>query len=269
MIAHEKHLSLSFYLPPSVGLLLTVWTRFSVRVIAYERHLSLSFYLPPSVGLLLTIWTRFFVRVIAHERHLSLSLYLPPSVGSLEQLWERDHARATRASLLAGILPELRMSALCALHLKRVCFCGFFLCVCVCGCVFFSRFLFFFFRHLSVQTLHMYKPLCIKRPHVEIVPYCIYMITFMHKPLYIKRPQVKTVPYCIYMITFMHKPLYVKKTSSSNSTVLQLLLSRRNSIVHTPLLLSLFSACLAKHPFSREIRTLRQVTHKLHGYIYS
>ena len=33
--------------------------RFSVRVIAHGRHLSLSFYLPPSVGLLLTIWTDF------------------------------------------------------------------------------------------------------------------------------------------------------------------------------------------------------------------
>ena len=33
--------------------------RFSVRVIAHERHLLLSFYLPPSVGLLLTVWTDF------------------------------------------------------------------------------------------------------------------------------------------------------------------------------------------------------------------
>ena len=35
MIAHGRHLSLSFYLPPSVGLLLTIRTRFSVRV--YDR----------------------------------------------------------------------------------------------------------------------------------------------------------------------------------------------------------------------------------------
>ena len=131
MIAHERHLSLSFYLSPSVGLLLTIWTRFSVRVIAHERHLSLSFYLPPSVGLLLTIWTRFSVRVTEHERYRSLSFYLPPSVGSLEQFLECDHARATRASLLAGMLPELRMNALCALHLKRVCFSLFF-----CGFIF-------------------------------------------------------------------------------------------------------------------------------------
>ena len=164
MIAHEKHLSLSFYLPPSVGLLLTVWTRFSVRVIAYERHLSLSFYLPPSVGLLLTIWTRFFVRVIAHERHLSLSLYLPPSVGSLEQLWERDHARATRASLLAGILPELRMSALCALHLKRVCFCVFFVCVRVWVCFFFSFSFLFFSSSLRTNIAHVQTTMHKKTP---------------------------------------------------------------------------------------------------------
>ena len=31
------------YLPPSVGLLLTIWTRFSVRVIAHGRHPLLSF----------------------------------------------------------------------------------------------------------------------------------------------------------------------------------------------------------------------------------
>ena len=34
-IAHGRHILLSFYLPPSVGLLLTIWTRFSVRV--YDR----------------------------------------------------------------------------------------------------------------------------------------------------------------------------------------------------------------------------------------
>ena len=31
-IEHGRHLSLSFYLPPSVGFLPTIWTRFSVRV---------------------------------------------------------------------------------------------------------------------------------------------------------------------------------------------------------------------------------------------
>ena len=62
-----------FFFGPGLERNLTTWTRFSVRVIAHERHLSLSFYLPPSDGLLLTIWTGFSVRVIAHERHLSLS----------------------------------------------------------------------------------------------------------------------------------------------------------------------------------------------------
>ena len=49
------------------------------------------------------------------------------------------------------------------------------------------------------------------------------------------------------------------KDPIKNSTVLQLPPSRRNSTVHTPLLLSLFPACLAKHPFLREIRTSHQV----------
>ena len=76
MIAHERHLSLSFYLPPSVGLLLTIWTRLSVRVIAHERHISLSFYLPPSVSLLLTTWTRFSVRVYDRAWEASFALFL-------------------------------------------------------------------------------------------------------------------------------------------------------------------------------------------------
>ena len=54
-------------------------------------------------------------------------------------------------------------------------------------------------------------------------------------------------------------PLYIKKTPSYNSTVLQLLLSRRNSTVHTPLLLSLFPTRPAKQPLPREIRTVHQV----------
>ena len=151
--------------------------RFSVRVTAHGRHLSLSFYLPPSVGLLLTIWTRFYVRV--YDR--AWEAFSLPSIGLLEQFLERDHARVTRASLLAGMLPEVRMSALCALHLKRVCFCVF-LCF-----SFLLVFFFFFSSSLRTNITHA-------------------------QPLYTKRPQVKTVPYCIHMITFMHKPLYIKKT---------------------------------------------------------
>ena len=179
MIAYGRHLSLSFYLLPSVGLLLTVWTRFSVRVIAHGKHLSLSFYLQPSVGLLLTVWTRFSVRVIAHGRHLSLSFYLPPSVGLLltvwtrfsvrvydrawepfslpsigllEQFFERHHARATiefagwKSTRTTGSVLRFRFS----------------LCFCFC--------------------LVLYQ--------VEIVPYCIYMITLRHKPLYIKKTPI-------------------------------------------------------------------------------
>ena len=94
VIAHERHISLSFHLPPSVGLLLTIWTRFSVRVIAHERHLSLSFYLPPSVGLLLPFGLDFlYASTIAHERHLSLSFYLPPNVGLLLTIWTRFSVR--------------------------------------------------------------------------------------------------------------------------------------------------------------------------------
>ena len=77
------------------------------------------------------------------------------------------------------------------------------------------------------------------------------MITFMHKPLYIKRPQVKTVPYCIHMITFMHKPLKYQKKKKKVKTVPYCNYSSRveTSTVHTPLLLSPFPACLAKHLF--------------------
>ena len=51
---------------------------------------------------------------------------------------------------------------------------------------------------------------------VEIVPYCIYMITLRHKPLYIKTTNLKTVPCCIYMITFMHTPLRVILNENDN-----------------------------------------------------
>ena len=72
------------------------------------------------------------------------------SNGLLEQFLERDHALATRATLLKGMLPELRMSALCALHLKRVCFCVFFV------CFFLLVFCFVLFsRRLSVQISHI------------------------------------------------------------------------------------------------------------------
>ena len=48
-----------FFFGPGLEQKLTIWTRFSVRVIAQGRHLSLSFYLPPSVGLVLPGWTDF------------------------------------------------------------------------------------------------------------------------------------------------------------------------------------------------------------------
>ena len=71
-------ISCSFlYLPPSVGLLLAIWTRFSVRVYdrAWEASFSL-FYLPPSVGLLPTIWTRFSVRVYDRAWEAYFALFL-------------------------------------------------------------------------------------------------------------------------------------------------------------------------------------------------
>ena len=89
--------------------------------IAHGRHLSLSFYLPPSVGLLLTVWTRFYVRVYDRAWEASFALFLstvehwPTQV----QFSEHDHTRATRANLLAGMLTGPRMSALYALHLER------------------------------------------------------------------------------------------------------------------------------------------------------
>ena len=122
VIAHGRHLLLSFYLPPSVGLLPTIWTRFSVRVIAHGRHLSLSFYLPPSGGLLLTIWTRFSLRVIAHGRHLSLSFYVPPGVGLLLTIWTRFfvrvYDRAWKASFALFFVIYRRASAYDRLHIS-------------------------------------------------------------------------------------------------------------------------------------------------------
>ena len=73
----KRHLSLFFYLPPSVGLLLTIWTRFSVRV--YDRAWGASFalfYLPPSVGLLPTIWTRLSVHVYDRAWEAYFALFL-------------------------------------------------------------------------------------------------------------------------------------------------------------------------------------------------
>ena len=64
--------------------------------IAQGKHLSPSFYLPPSVGLLLNVRTRFFVRAIAYGKASSL-----PSIGSLEQFWNVITLEL-RASLLAG-----------------------------------------------------------------------------------------------------------------------------------------------------------------------
>ena len=47
------------------------------------RHLSLSFYLPPSIGLLLTVWTKHFVRVYDH----AWEVFSLPSIGLLEQFF--------------------------------------------------------------------------------------------------------------------------------------------------------------------------------------
>ena len=126
----KRHISLFFYLPPSVGLLLTIWARFSVRVDdrAWEAsfalflstaerrltadHLDKIFYprLRSSMGGIfrsLFIYRRasaycrpfgqdfLYASTIEHGRHLSLSFYLPLSVGLLEQFLKRNHARAT------------------------------------------------------------------------------------------------------------------------------------------------------------------------------
>ena len=99
------------------------------------------------------MWSRCFCTrlTIGHGRQFA---HFPSTVEhrpTQVQFSERDHARATRASLLAGMLPGLRMSALCALHLKRVYFCVF--------CAFFLLvFLFFVFRRLSVEISHTHNP---------------------------------------------------------------------------------------------------------------
>ena len=62
--------------------------RFCARMTAHQRHISLSFYLPPSVDLLLTILGQIFCsRDRAREAPFAL-FYLPPSVGLLEQSME-------------------------------------------------------------------------------------------------------------------------------------------------------------------------------------
>ena len=146
------------------------------------------FYPPPSVGLLLTVWTRFSVRVYDRAREA----FLLPSIGLLEQFWNAITFEL-RASLLAGNP-----------HGPREAFFVFFFSLCFCFCLVLYQVEIVPYCIYMITLRH--KPLYIKRPQVKTVPYCIYTITFMHKPLYIKRSQVKTVPYCIYMITFMHRP---------------------------------------------------------------
>ena len=86
VIAHGRHISLSFYLPPSVGLLLTIWTDFCTRDRAWEVYFAL-FLSTAERRLTADHLDRFSVRVTAHERYLSLSFYLPPSVGLLLTIW--------------------------------------------------------------------------------------------------------------------------------------------------------------------------------------
>ena len=109
----------------------------------------------------------------------------------------------------------------------------------------------------------MHKSLYIKRPQVKTVPYCIYTITFfMHKPLYIKRPQIKTAPYCIYMITFMLKPLYIKDPKlNPYRAAITPLVSKQYSTYAVAIVS--FSCLPREAPVLREIRTLRQVAHKV------
>ena len=52
------------------------WSQLTIDVRLHESHLSLFFYLPPSVGLLLTIWARFSVRVYDRVWEASFALFL-------------------------------------------------------------------------------------------------------------------------------------------------------------------------------------------------
>ena len=97
-------------------------TRFSVRVIAHERHLLLSFYLPPQDFL--------YASTIANGRHFSLFFYLLPSIDLLEQFLERHHARDT-SELAGRNVTRATDEPTCALHLKHVCFCFCVFCVLV------------------------------------------------------------------------------------------------------------------------------------------
>ena len=61
-------------------------------MIAHQRHLSLSFLSTAERRPTADHFGQDFLyaSTIAHERHLSLSFYLPPSVGLLEQFFECD-----------------------------------------------------------------------------------------------------------------------------------------------------------------------------------
>ena len=87
--------------------------RFSVRVIAHGTHVSLYFYLSPSIGLLLTVWTRFSVRVIAYERHfaaehrLTRAIFGTPSRSSYERAcWLEIFVFVFFVLVLHGFVPR-------------------------------------------------------------------------------------------------------------------------------------------------------------------
>ena len=144
--------------------------------------------------------TSFSVRVIAHERHFRCRASAYSS-----NFWNAIMLELHET----GMLPELRMSALCALHLKRVCFC--FLCFVFC------------FRMVLYQ--------------VETSTILQFPINTNHYKQYCTR----------HMTAFTSAPpLYIKKDPKLNSTVLQLLLSRRNKYSTYAVTFVPFFSCLPR-----------------------
>ena len=96
------------------------------------------------------------------------------------------------------------------------------------------------------------------------------MITFMHKPLYIKIPQDKTVGTVLHLHVHLHAQTTIHKKDPNLKqyrTVITPFASKRYSTYAVTV--ASFSCLPRKAPLLREIRTLRQVAHKLHGYIYT
>ena len=90
--ASEASFTLFFYLPPSVGLLLTILGKiFCTRLRSRMRCIFRPFLLSTAERQFTADRVdRFSVRAIAHVRHLLFFFNLPPSVGSLEQSLECD-----------------------------------------------------------------------------------------------------------------------------------------------------------------------------------